>query len=1552
MADNNLTANSSLADEMQATVFEAFKTPMPARTPFDFKMVNNAPLTDETVKASIQSLSVIRDGLGLDAADFSPETVRDTISALALRSELKPNPEDFVASLVHVPAGANAPIDPSIIKTALSYLPASVAVLERAVAASAQPQVQPNTAAVTPTSGAAPGSAATSASTAAVPQADNTQSVKAVETMLSSFGINVGKVDGTKDPQFDAAVSNLKDIIKAVVPTVSVSAGAGLTQGDIAALKTGIETFAASQQFKDLQMVRTGKLPVAPDASMLDKSKIAGAEYFLSDKSEAERIAFALEQKAGEDPALAEALKKVPTSIIDKMPTILDTLGKPENRNALIAGLQAVYAPPASASSVANTATTTQATPAQPAVTTQQTTTTQPAPVVPDPAGAQGTTPTQPSTPAQSADDKVAKASVFVETVLYEKITPVLDDFAGKFSMLNIKPSDILPVLTQEDVGGDFDVKSQRMAATTIMGLKSLAGIEPADGTYNEAIGNQLKLAILTDDKMQMVRDAFEVPKMGVAEAKALLSDEKQSVMQAQSLHIFFDSLNTLEKAKKLDRDKVAQSTTTRNMMLDGLALGLDKWAPGLKDTLKDFFMNSEIGQMAGAVLAAFGINVGRLWGDKDDAAAMENAKPTISRVFNDYITEAQNQLGPNAPFNEVMAKTRENVMDKLENSATFNLGMKAIFGNADKDTIKNAIDKALAAAESAPNAQAATEQYANTIVELGKQYSKGEKIDFDKAAALLAEAQQTITSSASDFDLRNQSTSSAAAKADPAAVTAAAATGTTPNPAPSSTTTTVPATSTSSTAPAAVTAAAKTAAAVTSTSASATPALAQNSAASVVKPNMAQATTTVANATQVTADMASNKIDAGNKLLHFTYIPDPKDYVQKLMPSEGRVKAMLEVVNENAEALSMSLPMSMTKGKNGQIVDLATKPVCAVLEELSIRAHVAQQLRNGEEIDTTKLDRKIDEVDDIRAVASYMLESGVESKDVDKFRKAAESLRADATLEKGFINTPQLSLVQVDALVKEMKAAAPVIDPNAVKVDPNDAALYQRYRDLNAQKGKGPDDHCVPLVFMAREENGKLVTIEEDREAGKAIDMDENNNPEGYNVYVGIVVNNRDKDPTNDQFKVMEVKDFIKNELHVGLEDPVYDALRKDYSWSDTVGKTANEIADLRYQKPTLIDTTIKNALCLNDPAPELAAKQDADAKPKAAEPVADAKVAVEQEAKKANVEQPRPFPRRYSDLLPEPFRISQNEAENLDGGKLNLNEMYEKVQGGFVHMGTAASGYPAFKEGPYMVTPLENKADREKLGGDVVISRMMNGEMYHSVIDTKKDKIIHPDDYSKVKNDKIDFFRKDESPKEVAGREFGDKVKIGLDEFLDRNIAGQNTHNDRNGTLFTEMAIVRKTDSGYGYGRASDHIFGLDKYADFSKGDKLFEGAFDRTTTPEQIKEYAAESAKNAEIYRKLTNDYINEHVARTQARVMAEHKIGTEAKEKIEITSTNVQGFGKASGESTFSEDGKPDPSKAVAQNISDMGIAEDGDMSADVGGFNYQQRRSLAYGGAVA
>ncbi len=366
---------------------------------------------------------------------------------------------------------------------------------------------------------------------------------------------------------------------------------------------------------------------------------------------------------------------------------------------------------------------------------------------------------------AQNANE-VEKSIEIVEATLFD-LGGQLDKMVGQFGGIaqGLAGSLVTP-LTQADLD-DRDAdghlvlgeNSQDLTSKLIMMLKTLDGQKNPNGVYTETIGRQLQLAILTKDDFSMIREQMGIDKVTPAEAQALIArpptevpplaegadaaqqaahiaatatynqqkaEYDSSAAKTDKLNILFHSLDVLRQNGALDEEK-ARSTTKMNMIMDGLAGALDNFAPGFKDALKDFFTNSDFGKMIGGMLTMFGININRLWGDKDDSAALQNAAGLVGDGFETAFDKvaADNNLDPKLDFDKIMDLTKDSFQEQMDGFLPRN-AMKLMLGDADADQIKAALSDAMDRAAGAGDMDSAKQVFVDRLVQIGEAYKNG----------------------------------------------------------------------------------------------------------------------------------------------------------------------------------------------------------------------------------------------------------------------------------------------------------------------------------------------------------------------------------------------------------------------------------------------------------------------------------------------------------------------------------------------------------------------------------------------------------------------------------------------------------------------------------------------------------------------------------------------------------------------------------------------------------------------------------------------------------
>ena len=614
----------------------------------------------------------------------------------------------------------------------------------------------------------------------------------------------------------------------------------------------------------------------------------------------------------------------------------------------------------------------------------------------------------------------------FAEEALF-RIGSKLDGLTGQFGGIakNLTGSLVTPLtpedLQDKDANGVsiFGENSQDLMAKSIMLMKTLDGQKNPNGIYDEAIGKQLQISLLTKDDFSMVREALGVQKISVEEARALvlaeapkapaqLADDAtdadktayaESVVKFAQLHDeftksqerikevnqLFNSLDVLKKHELLNDEK-AKSTTKMNMIMDGLAGALDNFSPGFKDGLKDFFMNSDFGKMIAGIMSLFGINVNRIWGDTDDTAAMNNAAGVVGDGFEtafDKIAKDEG-LDPALDFDEIMDKAKVEFQEKMGEFIPRN-AMKLILGNADAKQIETALNDAMDRASKADNMADAKQVFVNRLAEIGESYKNGSDIN-------LADRSQDIINTIDTISTER-------------------------------------------------------------------PDLAVSPKASYV-------------ATQPAVD--SSAINAGDVLVELEFNRNTQDFDQDpLRLSDGRVAAIQEVLHDNVALLGLSAinPDFMHKeGDESEFTDTMTRETSGILEEVWIRANVHAMIEAGTEITQETLDGIDKETlssENMGVVLTYMHDKGVPEEGVNAFSKNMFLL--DKDFESSADGSAQnVSVLDQSLLWGQLSTSIAQWSPDQassaeVNTDPlGDDPLRDRYMEFN--KDNFPCD--APLFY------------------------------------------------------------------------------------------------------------------------------------------------------------------------------------------------------------------------------------------------------------------------------------------------------------------------------------------------------------------------------------------------------------------------------------------------------------------------------------------------------
>ncbi len=582
----------------------------------------------------------------------------------------------------------------------------------------------------------------------------------------------------------------------------------------------------------------------------------------------------------------------------------------------------------------------------------------------------------------------IKAASFVVEQVLYG-----LNDVIGQssqFGMLaDVVGSVVTPLTEAEAADMVFDEKSQDLTAKAIMALRMLNGEENPDGSYNSTVRDTLKMAILTKPEFQMIRDKLGIETYSPEQAQALLQpfaldepvkpadsaeeaekvayftekrefDRRKDLFDKEQakiakLNVLFESLDTLQRNNMLLDAQRAKETNKFNLMMDAASTMLDKWSPGMKAMIQDFFTNNQFGQMFGSILAMFGINVGRIWGEKDDTSVLERAKPVVEDKFNDLYAKAQEDLGDGATHQQVMAKLTENVNGRLDGWLT-EKAIKLIFKDEDEGKVKEAIALALSEASATGNQADAQSVFVGTLIEAGKQFQAGQDLSVEAIRAELAEMESEVQGLVREYPelgpdgdpaLQNLEQRGGLRAPDGTPVSFAGG----------------------PLAPAAVLA------------------------------DAAPAPAPAAGAEIESAPLAAPGEAAVTEEPALRYDRDPKDYDVTVRYPKGRVAAIGEVMFNNFDALGLDTLDKKLLREGSGYDDRMTRAFNGLVEELYVRAQIQTHLDGGgtfSTLDVDGIDHSFNGQEDLDTVLSYMRARGVGEEQISKFAENVMSLDKD----------------------------------------------------------------------------------------------------------------------------------------------------------------------------------------------------------------------------------------------------------------------------------------------------------------------------------------------------------------------------------------------------------------------------------------------------------------------------------------------------------------------------------------------------------------------------
>ena len=816
---------------------------------------------------------------------------------------------------------------------------------------------------------------------------------------------------------------------------------------------------------------------------------------------------------SGYSPALGQALQGKISEITDEeVLSAVNFMLPEEDRPALFAALDDLHA--------ANALTVSTSTPGAAAEV--------------GPTGSSTTSPTNDS----GSDLSVSQASLVVEQMIIgaQGHLDKLPGIGGMLSSLGLQDTLIKPI-TEAD--GEFGPDSQEMLAKILMGLKMMAGMENPDGTYNPQDAMNLQIEIMVNPAMAPIRDqlgldsfanskydntrsalgvslvrfmndpSFNPPGMTRDEFAKQNSDQLKKM---ERMKLLFDSLNVLDENGKLLDEQKARAVNQNNLMLDAASGFLDQFAPGLKSFLQDFFTNSQFGKMLDGILNQFlGINIGRLWGEKDQDAANERTAGLTGRMFEKYYNDAEADLKEEGVASPSHAQIIERSTNTIEDAMSgvsgwaYKNAVKLMFPGADEEFLEGAIQDALSSAAESESLDQAKAAFENSLESAAEAYraESGAAFNPDLFADEVRHAEEHVQTIAAE-------------NPEMGAVGAADAV---------------------------VTPSAENSSSVT------TPTGEENSNVENLEslPQDADDGSQAGQSHNATGQMRDPSrpavdvpaIEAGDKRVEMVYKPNNDDQVQgEWRYSHGRVGSIQDVLNRNAASLELSLNTEGMK-IDGVLSDRMTPYTNAVIEETVIRAKIHELNESDTEITQEILDgfkgNTTLTVENLATVTDYMRHQGVSGQDITLFTEAIMGNTQITGLGEDYYSTsntdPRAGDRQADTVLEQTHFGGqfdlnvaqwgPAQEAGPIPTDlSGDDPLRDRYLEYNK------DRPCeVPLFFTKEGSNSAFAII---RDKGG------------------------DEDPSNDTFRELELDFYLTLKDIQNSDGADLNALLDNYNWEN----------------------------------------------------------------------------------------------------------------------------------------------------------------------------------------------------------------------------------------------------------------------------------------------------------------------------------------------------------------------------------------------------------------
>tara|TARA_B100001989_G_scaffold252619_1_gene235355 strand:+ start:2779 stop:6819 length:4041 start_codon:yes stop_codon:yes gene_type:complete len=619
-----------------------------------------------------------------------------------------------------------------------------------------------------------------------------------------------------------------------------------------------------------------------------------------------------------------------------------------------------------------------------------------------------------------ASEDDVTEAIEAIELVQV-KAYDALNDMSPFFADLMDKP-------TQD---GQFEDGEKRNLSAMVMLMRKINGEGNPNGAFDEAKLVELREALLTDDKFEMLRQ--QLAPLGVQKINAGDSEEVKAQKRKDADEALFRHLLVLQQAGETDPN--ANSVTAANLAFDKIREYLPD---SVKIFLQDMLENTSIGKMVMGVAAAKGMNLERLWKEPELQAGQTEAeylegkkRDFLAQGFDEYLEKAEEELkaegADNPEFADILARAQENIKEDIEENKLSGVMKKAL-----GDSYDELKDDLLVAVEATTGAATKEEAQKKLLASL----EGVDGLELDESMRIEQRAEEIINVVGAGASVFTQSASQ-------------------------STTTTLEEEEEEELTP------------------EEEAALSSSTVNTVAAAVATSATATIPEVDQEAVDPAKVSTlgsEEHSKGVVLEYDRDPNEYVIKNVESEGRVKAILEAIAAMDEDKRPYNPEDLIRrtDDSGEIIDLAYKEHNGALEKLAVAAQLDHLISSGEDtIYMSQIEHQITS-DNLPQIEAFLQKNGVPEEQVEAAVTAARSLidqevDGKSVMSAFFGNWDQIRISEIRALVEEIepeREISVVEDvPEPEPFNPEHVDLSRRGGDVTLAVGPMPDTTPRPPV-------------------------------------------------------------------------------------------------------------------------------------------------------------------------------------------------------------------------------------------------------------------------------------------------------------------------------------------------------------------------------------------------------------------------------------------------------------------------------------------------------